>query len=65
VAVDEAYTEQDVHLVAAMMANLDWRGQNVASGKLAASYSLKARAVLEALIAAGWHKPPDTEDSHG
>lgn len=56
----EAYTDQDVEMAAVALAQLDWP-QIVATKHLSRSYHLKARAVLDALTAAGWHKPPQTE----
>jgi hypothetical protein len=49
----EAYTDQDVELVAAALGEVDFRGKNVTAGaKLQDAYDEKARAVLDALATA-------------
>jgi hypothetical protein len=55
------YTDQDVDLVSDALFHVDWPA-HVAASAYADSYRSKAMAVLDALTAAGWHKPPDTED---
>jgi hypothetical protein len=58
--VDDAYTDQDVELAAVALARLAWP-RLVATMQLSRSYRDQARAVLDALTAAGWHKPPEAE----
>jgi hypothetical protein len=58
--VDDAYTDQDVYVVARVLWAADWPESPIPA-VFQRSYRDKARAVLDALTAAGWHKPPDTE----